>query len=175
MAAFATTRPFHELSVDASGIGWPVAQVVMYARYPGGTAVMFSEYARALNGMLQVDAGMGKSRVEPPAMRGAPNVPDPMRVSATRQGVTVTKRRPMGADVVPCWTMLIDCPATKMDPTRSPFVFGATVKLITLDPNRELESMVIQVLPETAVHEHPSPVETLIAPVPPAETKGDPD
>ena len=50
--------------------------------------------------MLQAELGMVKDRLVPPVMNGAPKGPAGLRVSATRQGVTGTKRKPAGGDTV---------------------------------------------------------------------------
>ena len=44
--------------------------------------------------MLQPLCGMGKLRLLPPMIEGPPKGPIPLRVSATRQGVTGTKPNP---------------------------------------------------------------------------------
>jgi hypothetical protein len=59
---------------------------------PGGTTVIFSEYAPALDGIVHVvEVGMGTERLVYAASDGGPKAPVkpwPVRVSITRQGVT---------------------------------------------------------------------------------------
>ena len=61
-------------------------------RYPlSGTAVMFSEYAAAVDGIPQELDAMGNDRVLFAASEGGPKgplMPAQERVSATRHGVT---------------------------------------------------------------------------------------
>src|SRR5579872_2911567 len=84
MAAFATTFPAGEFSVDTTGCVCPVGQAVRYPNGPLGTTVTLSEYACAVFGMpLQGLVGMEKL-LEPLLAK-----PEPPRVSATRHGVTV--------------------------------------------------------------------------------------
>src|SRR5689334_8948179 len=87
MAAFATILPKKELSVDTNGWFWPVGQRLRYASGPLGTTVTFSENARAVDGIPHELDVIGKSRVWPPLMLGAPKAPfrpESLRVSATR-------------------------------------------------------------------------------------------
>src|SRR5215813_8679837 len=98
IAAFALILPSREFSVETVGCGWPAGQIVKYPSVPVvGTTVTLSEYARAVAGIAQLLAGMGKSRVELASITGPPNGPGASRVSATRQGVTGTNRNPDGA------------------------------------------------------------------------------
>ena len=75
IAAFATTCPLIELSVETVGKDSPVGQAVKYPSVVCGSTVMFSEYACALEGILQPLDGIGNSRVEPLAKDGGPNAP----------------------------------------------------------------------------------------------------
>jgi hypothetical protein len=94
IAAFATTRPSNEFNVETSGCGCPAGQTDRYATGPGGTTVIFREYACAVLGMLHALCGMGILRTTPPEMEGPPNVPVVALVSSTRQGVTGVKPNP---------------------------------------------------------------------------------
>ena len=93
IAAFAFTLP-SEFSVDTEGCVSPAGQIERYPRRPGGTTVMFREYAAALAGMPQELAGTGKSRDTPHLRIGPPKTLPPNRVSAIRQGATGTKASP---------------------------------------------------------------------------------
>src|ERR1035441_6259705 len=90
MAAFALMRPSTEFKVAITGRGCPAGHTVRYPRPPCGTTATFSEYAAAVEGMLQALSGMAKSREVWPCRAGPPNGPGARRVSATRQGVTGT-------------------------------------------------------------------------------------
>jgi hypothetical protein len=88
---------------------------------PGGTTVIFNEYAWAVEGTLQPLAGIGKLRVAPAAMDGGPKAPlSPLppttRVSAIRQGVS--GKKPSGAGTGACVTVNV-CPAMVSVPTRA--------------------------------------------------------
>src|SRR4051812_5473170 len=96
IAAFDLMRPSRELSVDATGWGWPVGQSVRKPSGPPGTTATFSEYACALAGTPQALLGTMKSRVAPPPSDGPPKGPTGSRVSATRQGVIGTKCSAVG-------------------------------------------------------------------------------
>src|SRR5579872_5086 len=93
IAAFATTFPAGELSVETVGCDWPDGHAVKKPNGPTGTTVAFSEKACADCGMpLQGPPGIVKLRVELAPSVGGPNPPPkpgPPRVSTTRQGVTV--------------------------------------------------------------------------------------
>src|SRR5580704_17135775 len=91
MAELATMPPLKSFNVDTPGMVSPAGHAVMEDSGPGGTTVIFNEYACAAAGTLQLLAGTGKLRVEPAAMDGGPKAPvSPLppvdRVSATRQG-----------------------------------------------------------------------------------------
>ena len=93
MAALARISPSHAFSVETTGCAVPEGHVVSQPRYPLlGTAVMFSEYATAVDGVPQGLDAMGNDRVLCAVSEGGPNaplMPAPERVSATRHGVTV--------------------------------------------------------------------------------------
>jgi hypothetical protein len=55
IAPFATTVPSIALRVDTKGWSWPVGHTVIYAKYPGGTAVKLRTKAVALEGTPQAD------------------------------------------------------------------------------------------------------------------------
>ena len=90
MAAFATTVPVKEFNVDTFGIGWPAGQVLKNDSPPCGTTVKFNEYAAAVAGIPH-EPGSVKDRWVAAAIVGGPKAPvnpDPVLVSATRQGFT---------------------------------------------------------------------------------------
>src|SRR5207244_48503 len=90
IAALASTLACGEFKVETSGRDCPVGHVERKPSGPCGTTVMFSEYACAAEGMLQLLFGTGKSRMEPPMRVGgpkAPVMPSLARVSAMRHGV----------------------------------------------------------------------------------------
>jgi hypothetical protein len=80
------------LIVDTPGYAAPAGHTDRNASGPGGTTVMFSEYAPAVDGMLHfVEVGIGTVRPIYGVSDGGPKAPvklDPLRVSITRQGVT---------------------------------------------------------------------------------------
>src|SRR3954452_9695492 len=85
-----------------------------------GTTVKFKEYACASAGIPHALCGMAKSRVVCPPSTGAPKGPAASRVSATRQGVTGTKRSPVGTlTTVPAWITVIVWPAMVSVPVRA--------------------------------------------------------
>src|SRR5271165_5805970 len=88
IAAFATTLPSRELSVETSGCGLAAGQSVRNPSPPCGTAVTFSEKACALVGIPHWLDGMPKSRLAPLAMNGPPKAELGNRVSTARQGIT---------------------------------------------------------------------------------------
>src|SRR5690242_2584970 len=88
ITALAFVRP-SEFSVETTGCGSPVGQIVRYPSFESGTTVTFSEYAAALGGTTQFVLGR-KLRVWPAAIFGPPAS---VRVSTTRQGVTVLNSR----------------------------------------------------------------------------------
>src|SRR5689334_19455819 len=90
MAALAFTRPSRELSVEARGRDWPLGYTVRYRSEPWGTTVTLMEYANAVMGTPQALFGMTMSRALCPGMAGPSNGPSGFRVSAIRQGFTVT-------------------------------------------------------------------------------------
>src|SRR5580698_7453603 len=100
IAAFATTA-FEKFSVETFGmVGSREGHVVRLAAGPaaGGTTVKFSEYADAVAGTPQELAGRLNGRVAPASREGGPNSPlNPaaVLVSATRQGVSGKKPRPV--------------------------------------------------------------------------------
>src|SRR5580765_1046977 len=120
MAALALIRPSKEFSVETTGCGRPVGHTEMYWRdATRGTTVRLREYAKALAGIPQELAGTTKSRLDPAAKAGPPKGPAELRVSAMRQGVTGTKRRPgPGAEMVPPWVIVKVWPAMVSVPVR---------------------------------------------------------
>src|ERR1017187_2901243 len=88
IAAFATTAPSNEFSVETNGRGEPVGQAVRDDNTPPGTTVTFNEYAAAVCGMLQPPDGMGNKRASVAPISGPPNGPPAPRVSTTRHGPT---------------------------------------------------------------------------------------
>src|SRR5271156_3023551 len=90
IAAFALVRPSGEFKVDTAGCPSPSGQIVRCPSGPGGTTVTFSEYATAVLGIPEHGPeGMAKLRVWLAASSGPPKGPSALRVSTTRQGVTV--------------------------------------------------------------------------------------
>src|ERR1700678_2402662 len=87
MAAFATTVPVGAFRVDEPGCGLPAVHADKNPNAPDGTTVMFNAYACAFAGTLQALCWIGKSRATVAASDGAPNAPEPERVSAMRHGV----------------------------------------------------------------------------------------
>jgi len=88
IAALATTGlPGETFSVETPGHASPVGQALRYPSPACGTAVKFSEYACALEGMLHVLVRIGKARLCIPTSDGPPSGAIGLRVSATRQGV----------------------------------------------------------------------------------------
>jgi hypothetical protein len=61
-AAFATICPPNAFNVETFGRAEPAGQAVKNWSGPGGTTVMFSEYARAVDGIPQELNGIGTSR-----------------------------------------------------------------------------------------------------------------
>src|SRR5580700_10621850 len=111
MAALAMTPPgAGSLSVDTPGYGCPTGHTDRNESGPGGTTVMFSEYAPALDGMVHVvEVGIGTERVTFAARDGGPKAPvngwvD--RVSITRQGVTaINVIGPGGVKMPAAWAV----------------------------------------------------------------------
>jgi hypothetical protein len=97
IAAFDTTRPSNEFSVDTVGCASPAGHTDRYASGPGGTTVMFSEYAFAVAGIPHPP--LGTEIVRAPDNAGGPNMPvNPVpaysnRVSTNRHGVIATRGR----------------------------------------------------------------------------------
>src|SRR5580692_3658462 len=77
MAALAITPPeTGSFRVDTLGYGAPAGHTDRNESGPGGTAVMFSEYAPALLGMLHVgEVGIGTERLVNAASEGGPKAP----------------------------------------------------------------------------------------------------
>jgi hypothetical protein len=76
--------------------------------------------------------GMLKSRLELPAMAGPPKAPVELRVSATRQGVMGTKRRPEpGGVILPPWVIVKVWPAMVSVPVRWEDVAFASMEMFT--------------------------------------------
>src|ERR1035441_1264437 len=95
-AAFASTVPRKSFRIDTIGLGgFPVGQAVRKLREPVGTTVKFSEYAWAVEGMLQrVLLNTGIVLVSLAFIAGAPKLsPVAPRVSTNRQGTMATKAR----------------------------------------------------------------------------------
>ncbi len=93
IAAVFTICPVTSSSVTTLGCGCPVGHRVRYPTGPGGTSVTVTEYACALEGIVQLPCS-GKARADPAARLGGPNGlgnPCPVRVSTIRQGVIATK------------------------------------------------------------------------------------
>src|SRR5580698_4786976 len=88
IAALATSSPVGEFSVETRGRVPPVGHVVRYCKSPWGTAVTFSEYACAVEGMPQLLDCTGKARLVPALNVGPPRGPVALRVSATRHWVS---------------------------------------------------------------------------------------
>src|SRR5271169_4349972 len=86
IAAFATTLPSNEFSVDTLGCAAPVGHAVRYGSTPFGTTVTFNEYAAAFEGTEHSLAGSTNERVDCAASSGPPNGPFPIRVSTIRHG-----------------------------------------------------------------------------------------
>src|SRR5437899_492342 len=93
MAAAALIRP-SELSVEVAGRSCPHGYIVKKASFAFGTTVTLMEYASAVAGIPQALLGTLNPRLECPPKNGPPKGPAGLRVSAIRQGVTGTKRRP---------------------------------------------------------------------------------
>src|ERR1700730_9392691 len=74
-AAFAITLPSEEFNVETPGKPRPTGQVERKPTGPGGTTVMFSEYACAVAGIPQLLDKIGKSRLRRPSRLGGPNAP----------------------------------------------------------------------------------------------------
>src|SRR5262249_5093271 len=96
IAAAPLTRPSAELSVETNGCVWPHGNVVKYPRDSRGTTLIFSEDACAVLGILQLLLGIATPGVVRAPKNGPPKGPFGFRVSATRHGVTGTKRRAVG-------------------------------------------------------------------------------
>ena len=75
MAAFANVVPFGEFRVDTFGKACPAGQTDKNDNGPFGTTVIFSEYARALEGMPQLLFAIGKSRCTDATRLGGPKLP----------------------------------------------------------------------------------------------------
>src|ERR1017187_4378497 len=95
-AAFASSVPRTSFKIDTIGLGgFPVGQAVRKLREPVGTTVKFSEYAWAVEGMLQrVLLNTGIVLVSLAFIAGGPKAPlSPVkpRVSTNRQGTMATK------------------------------------------------------------------------------------
>src|ERR1017187_1606728 len=95
-AAFASSVPRRSFKIDTVGVGgFPVGQAVRKLREPVGTTVKFSEYAWAVEGMLQrVLLSTGIVLVSLAFIAGGPKAPlSPVkpRVSTNRQGTMATK------------------------------------------------------------------------------------
>ena len=88
IAAFATTAPSKEFNVETNGRDDPVGHADKYDNIPSGTTVTFTEYAAAVEGMLQALAGIANERVSRGPIFGPPKEPASLRVSATLHGVT---------------------------------------------------------------------------------------
>src|ERR1700690_868429 len=88
IAAFATTLPSNEFSVETNGCVAPVGHAVRYGNTPSGTTVTFNEYAAAVDGTEQPPAGSTNERTVCAASSGPPNAPCAPRVSTTRHGVS---------------------------------------------------------------------------------------
>jgi hypothetical protein len=77
--------------VDTPGYGAPAGQTDRNDNGPGGTTVMFNEYAPALDGIVHVvELGIGTERFTSAANDGGPKAPVKgwvERVSNTRHGV----------------------------------------------------------------------------------------
>src|ERR1035441_5079893 len=95
-AAFASIVPRRSFKIDTIGLGgFPVGQAVRKLREPVGTTVKFSEYAWAVEGMLQrVLLNTGIVLVSLAFIAGDPKLsPVALRVSTNRQGTMATKAR----------------------------------------------------------------------------------
>src|ERR1017187_1233233 len=93
-AAFASSVPRRSFKIDTVGVGgFPVGQAVRKLREPVGTTVKFSEYAWAVEGMLQrVLLNTGIVLVSLAFIAGDPKLsPVALRVSTNRQGTMATK------------------------------------------------------------------------------------
>src|ERR1700690_2509963 len=88
IAAFATTLPSNEFSVETNGCPAPVGHAVRYGNPPSGTTVTFNEYAAAFEGTGQPPSGSANDRTDFASISGPPKGPAVPRVPATRHGAT---------------------------------------------------------------------------------------
>ena len=94
---FARVRLPEKLMLLAVGRLTSAGKIVRYPPTPWGTTVTFAEIACAFAGTPHCPATV-KSLVDTPASDGPPNGPAVVRVSITRQGVSVLKPAPAVPD-----------------------------------------------------------------------------